>query len=359
MTTPPFPPVSDADLAVLRAQLGRPARGVVGIAARCVCGNPTVAATLPRLPDGTPFPTFYYLSHPAATAAMSTLEADHVMRELGEALADEEDVAAAYAAAHEAYLRDRAHFGEVPEIEGISAGGMPTRVKCLHALAAHALAAGPGVNPIGDRALVHVELVARAVRLRGAGDRGVKRLVGASLVVALVGILAGAPGSAPAAGTRTDGQPSVAAVTASVLPQSAEDPVRSAEYWLDEYGIRTAWQTTRGSGVRIAIVDTGIGREPTEFKGAVVGGTDVSGQGSPDGRTPVGAVDANHGSWVASLAAGRGTGPGAGMIGVAPEADLLAVSVGFGAAQPGPSPTRSPTPSGGPSTTAPMSSTCR
>ena len=153
MTTPPFPPVSDADLAVLRAQLGRPARGVVGIAARCVCGNPTVAATLPRLPDGTPFPTFYYLSHPAATAAMSTLEADHVMRELGEALADEEEVAAAYAAAHEAYLRDRAHFGEVPEIEGISAGGMPTRVKCLHALAAHALAAGPGVNPIGDRAL--------------------------------------------------------------------------------------------------------------------------------------------------------------------------------------------------------------
>ena len=153
MTTPPFPPVSDADLTVLRAQLGRPARGVVGIAARCVCGNPTVAATLPRLPDGTPFPTFYYLSHPAATAAMSTLDADHVMRELGEALADEEDVAAAYAAAHEAYLRDRAHFGEVPEIEGISAGGMPTRVKCLHALAAHALAAGPGVNPIGDRAL--------------------------------------------------------------------------------------------------------------------------------------------------------------------------------------------------------------
>ncbi len=136
--------------------------------------------------------------------------------------------------------------------------------------------------------------------------------------------------------------------------------MRSAEYWLDEYGIRAAWQTTRGAGVRIAIVDTGIGRDPVEFRGAVVGGTDVSGQGSPDGRTPVGAVDANHGSWVASLAAGRGTGPGAGMIGVAPEADLLAVSVGFGtAALPGPSPTRSPRPSGGRSTTAPTSSICR
>ncbi|QIG40215.1 DUF501 domain-containing protein [Microbacterium sp. 4R-513] len=152
MTTPPFPPVSDADLAVLREQLGRPARGVVGIAARCVCGNPTVVATSPRLPDGTPFPTFYYLTHPAATAAMSTLEAEHAMPVLAEELTDEE-VAAAYAAAHEAYLRDRARYGEVPEIDGISAGGMPTRVKCLHALAGHALAAGPGVNPIGDRAL--------------------------------------------------------------------------------------------------------------------------------------------------------------------------------------------------------------
>ena len=108
------------------------------------------------------------------------------------------------------------------------------------------------------------------------------------------------------------------------------DPVRAAEYWLDEYGIRDAWATTRGAGVRIAIIDTGIARGPVEFDGAVVGGTDVSGIGSSDGRTPVGAVDANHGSWVASLAAARGTGANTGMIGVAPEAQLLAVSVGFG-----------------------------
>ncbi|WP_194411158.1 DUF501 domain-containing protein [Microbacterium cremeum] len=152
MTTPPFPAVRETDLAVLREQLGRPARGVVGIAARCVCGNPTVVATSPRLPDGTPFPTFYYLTHPAATAAMSMLEADHVMPELAAELADDE-VAAAYQRAHESYLRDRASYGIVEEIDGISAGGMPTRVKCLHALAGHALAAGPGVNPIGDRAL--------------------------------------------------------------------------------------------------------------------------------------------------------------------------------------------------------------
>jgi hypothetical protein len=153
VTTPPFPPVSDADLASLREQLGRPARGVVGIAARCVCGNPTVAATAPRLADGSPFPTFYYLTHPAATAAMSSLEAGHVMRELNDELAADDELAAAYTRAHEAYLADREEYGHVDEIEGISAGGMPTRVKCLHALAGHALAAGPGVNPIGDRAL--------------------------------------------------------------------------------------------------------------------------------------------------------------------------------------------------------------
>jgi uncharacterized protein len=146
-------PATDADLDVMRAQLGRPMRGVIAVAARCVCGNPTVVATEPRLPDGTPFPTFYYLTHPAATAAMSGLEATQVMRTLSDELADDPDVAEAYRRAHEAYLSDRAGFGQVEEIEGISAGGMPTRVKCLHALAAHALAAGPGVNPIGDRAL--------------------------------------------------------------------------------------------------------------------------------------------------------------------------------------------------------------
>ena len=152
MTTPPFAPPTDAEIAVVSAQLGREARGVVGIAARCVCGNPTVVATLPRLPDGSPFPTFYYLTHPVAAAAMSTLEAEHAMPELAELL-DDEEVAAAYLRAHQAFLADRSQYGDVPEIAGVSAGGMPTRVKCLHALAGHALAAGEGVNPIGDRVL--------------------------------------------------------------------------------------------------------------------------------------------------------------------------------------------------------------
>lgn len=149
---PPFPAPTASEIAVVSAQLGRPARGVIGIAARCVCGNPTVVATSPRLPDGTPFPTLYYLSHPAATAAISTLEATGVMAELQATLAGP-DVAAAYHAAHAAYLADRDAIDTVDEIAGFSAGGMPDRVKCLHALAGHALAAGPGLNPIGDRAL--------------------------------------------------------------------------------------------------------------------------------------------------------------------------------------------------------------
>lgn len=154
MTRPPFDPVTDEDIAVVSEQLGRPARNVVGIAARCVCGRPTVVSTAPRLDDGTPFPTFYYLTHPAATAAMSALEATQVMAEYNDLLAEDDDVATAYRAAHEQYLADRESIAVVEEIAGISAGGMPSRVKCLHALAAHALAAGPGVNPIGDLALV-------------------------------------------------------------------------------------------------------------------------------------------------------------------------------------------------------------
>ncbi len=175
VTTPPFDPPSDRDVQVVSAQLGRPARDVIGIAARCVCGNPTVVSTKPRLGNGTPFPTLYYLCHPAATAAVSTLEANQVMPELA-ALLEDETVAAQYRAAHESYLADRESIEHVDEIDGISAGGMPTRVKCLHALVGHALAAGPGVNPIGDLALERIEWSPSRCECRaydGMADAGV------------------------------------------------------------------------------------------------------------------------------------------------------------------------------------------
>jgi hypothetical protein len=157
-------PATAADLAVMTEQLGRPVRDVVGVAARTLDGVPAVVSTAPRLADGTPFPTFYYLTHPALVAAISRLEAEGLMREWTALVEDGGPFAADHAAAHAAYLADRAAAGEVPEIAGISAGGMPTRVKCLHALAGHALAAGPGVNPIGDLALATAAAAEAPVR---------------------------------------------------------------------------------------------------------------------------------------------------------------------------------------------------
>ncbi|PPB49656.1 DUF501 domain-containing protein [Arthrobacter pityocampae] len=147
------------DLDVLSRQLGRPVRDVVEIGARCVCGNPLVATTAPRLSNGIPFPTTYYLTHPVLTAAVSRLEADGVMTAMSDRLTTDPELAGRYRAAHLAYLAareavgERAGTGPVPEIDGVSAGGMPTRVKCLHVLVGHALAAGPGVNPLGDEAI--------------------------------------------------------------------------------------------------------------------------------------------------------------------------------------------------------------
>lgn len=145
--------VDPQDLETVHRQLGRPARATVAVAHRCPCGGPTVLRTAPRLPDGTPFPTSYYATCPRLTGAISTLESSGLMAQMSQRLLDDEDLAARYRAAHEDYLRRRAELGEVPEIDGISAGGMPTRVKCLHVLVAHSLAAGPGVNPLGDEAL--------------------------------------------------------------------------------------------------------------------------------------------------------------------------------------------------------------
>jgi uncharacterized protein len=145
--------VAAADLVAVEAQLGRPSRATAAVGHRCPCGLPDVVVTEPRLPDGTPFPTTYYLTCPRAASQIGTLESSGLMREMEARLADDPALAASYAAAHATYLADRTALGDVPEIAGVSAGGVPTRVKCLHVLAAHALAAGPGVNPLGDEVL--------------------------------------------------------------------------------------------------------------------------------------------------------------------------------------------------------------
>jgi uncharacterized protein len=145
--------IAQADLDAVADQLGREPRGVAAIAHRCDCGAPDVVKTQPQLPDGTPFPTTFYVTCPRLTGAISTLESSGLMAEMTDRIAADPALAAAYQSAHEDYLRRRAELGEVSQIAGISAGGMPTRVKCLHVLAGHALAVGPGVNPLGDEVL--------------------------------------------------------------------------------------------------------------------------------------------------------------------------------------------------------------
>ena len=149
--------ISPDDEAAIRNQLGRPPRSIHDIGHRCPCGNPDVVTTEPRLDDGTPFPTTFYLTCPRAVSAIGTLESSGLLRELTTRLGEDPELRARYRAAHEDYLRRRGKMedalGEVPEIAGVSAGGMPDRVKCLHVLAAQSLAQGHGVNPLGDEVL--------------------------------------------------------------------------------------------------------------------------------------------------------------------------------------------------------------
>jgi hypothetical protein len=142
------------DLNCIETQLGRTPRDVHAISYRCPCGNPAVVETPPRLGNGEPFPTFFYATCPKLTAAISTLETTGLMGEMNERLAIDPVLSGEYAAAHDDYIAARSALGiVVPEVENISAGGMPDRVKCLHSLVAHSLSAGPGVNPLGDEAL--------------------------------------------------------------------------------------------------------------------------------------------------------------------------------------------------------------
>lgn len=143
--------VDAGDAAAVTAQLGRPPRGLVAVAHRCGCGLPDVVTTAPRLPDGTPFPTLFYLSCPRASAAVGRLEGTGLMRDMTERLSRHPALRTAYAAATADYLARRDALGPLPGAPTV--GGMPERVKCLHVPVAHALAVGPGVNPFGDEAL--------------------------------------------------------------------------------------------------------------------------------------------------------------------------------------------------------------
>jgi hypothetical protein len=139
------------DRAAVGLQLGRTPRAMRAVAHRCPCGLPDVVETAPRLEDGSPFPTLYYLTCPKLASRIGTLESDGVMREMTARLADDPELRARYEAAAADYVARR---DQQEVLEGVPAqGGMPVRVKCLHVLVAHSLAVGEGVNPFGDEAL--------------------------------------------------------------------------------------------------------------------------------------------------------------------------------------------------------------
>jgi hypothetical protein len=144
-------PLTAADRRVVQLQLGRPPRAMRAVAHRCTCGLVDVVETNPRLEDGTPFPTLFYLTCPKAASAIGRLESEGLMRQMTDRLAEDPELAARYQAAAEDYLRRR----DAIEVLGhaTAQGGMPTRVKCLHVHVAHSLAVGRGVNPFGDEAL--------------------------------------------------------------------------------------------------------------------------------------------------------------------------------------------------------------
>lgn len=154
-------PATEEDIAIVERQLGRYPRGMVAVGARCACGRPLAVVTRPMLPGGEPFPTTCYLTGPEAVKAVSHVEAAGVMREYNELLASDDAVRQAYRRAHDLYRAFRHELAErlgdsEEHIADTSAGGMPARVKCLHALLAQTLVMGEGVNPIGDLTLERI-----------------------------------------------------------------------------------------------------------------------------------------------------------------------------------------------------------
>ncbi|MEV7660401.1 S8 family serine peptidase [Paenarthrobacter sp. NPDC089316] len=148
--------------------------------------------------------------------------------------------------------------------------------------------------------------------------------------------------------------------TLATAPAAAADPWRDKEFWIKDSGVANAWQVSKGAGVKVAIIDSGVDGNHPDLKGAVVGGTDVSGAGAPNGQKSIGAKT-EHGTLVATMLAGRGhttptpppsasasasptattppaappTGGPDGITGVAPEAELLSVSTWLGSPNPG------------------------
>jgi membrane-anchored mycosin MYCP len=138
--------------------------------------------------------------------------------------------------------------------------------------------------------------------------------------------------------------------TLAAAPAAHADSWRDKEYWLADSGIPKAWEVSKGANVKVAVIDSGVDGTHPDLAGVLSGGVDVSGAGSPDGRASIGAKP-EHGTMVATMLAGRGhqsagatpspsprpgstVGPD-GIVGVAPEAQLMSVSTWLGSPNPG------------------------
>jgi len=167
METPPPPTPrtepTDADVEAFKQQLGRPPRGLRAIAHRCPCGQPDVVETAPRLPDGTPFPTTYYLTCPRLVAAIARIEAAGGVERWSRGAAEDSALAGSLEQATQLQreIRDALAAGRPgrdggASLElGIGGSRSPANLKCLHAHAAFALA-NPGYE-LGDRILAEVD----------------------------------------------------------------------------------------------------------------------------------------------------------------------------------------------------------
>lgn len=220
--------IDPEDAAAVAAQLGRPLRGQYSVAHRCRCGLPDVVQTAPRLPGGTPFPTLYYLTCPRASAAAGTLEAGGVMATMTARLSVDEDLRRSYQEAHRDYLARRDKAASACGVEPLpagtqSAGGMPARVKCLHALMAHELAA-PGNNPLGREAIESAGqwwAAGPCVPRSGPGSPGTAE--------ESADAAEGSPGTAEGSADAVEGSPGMVRESPDTAESSRESVERSAD----------------------------------------------------------------------------------------------------------------------------------
>ncbi|MET7692696.1 S8 family serine peptidase [Streptomyces sp. NPDC005483] len=116
------------------------------------------------------------------------------------------------------------------------------------------------------------------------------------------------------------------ALILAAAPAASADQTRSAQWALDTLQAESAWQYSKGKGVTVAVIDTGVNAEHIDLKGNVLRGKDFV-DGDDDASPDLSQDKATHGTAMASIIAGHGHGAGAadGVMGLAPEAKILPV----------------------------------